>query len=504
MILNSIIFVCAALILSFAISQAWLATQYTRSKKSSGASDTPPQWTGSWPSVLVQLPVYNEKYVIERLLRTASQFDYPADALTIQLLDDSTDETTDIAARVIEKLKLTSQIRIEHIRRSNREGYKAGALAYGLSQSKHEFVAIFDADFMPRPDFLKGVLGYFTDPKVGMVQTRWEHLNENHSVLTRILGFAIDNHFSVEQGGRQASDCFINFNGTAGMWRRKTIDDAGGWSDDCLTEDLDLSFRAQMKGWTLLFVETITTPSELPTEMNSIRAQQSRWTKGAVETSRKNLVRLWLSGAGMKQKVVGTFHMINSSIFLPAFILGLTVGLWTLFPSTQMMMGSTLLHASLAVSFLALGFTYWISHTRGEFKFEQVGIGRFIGKYLFFMAVITGFGVQNSRAVLEGLAGKSTPFVRTPKLNIMNDAGTVSGNRQYLVSTLPIEFYLEVLVAAYFLFLCAISFYRGKFDFIDIYSFYAFGFCAIVFFSLEEQMRKFRKHAGALMPSTSL
>jgi cellulose synthase/poly-beta-1,6-N-acetylglucosamine synthase-like glycosyltransferase len=492
MMFDIIMFVCAALVLCFSLSQAWLAWKYLQSKSKYAAKVAKPVWTGSLPRILVQLPVYNEKYVVERLLRAAAQMDYPHNLLCIQLLDDSDDDTTDIAAKVIKEISQKNGPHIVHLRRADRVGYKAGALDYGLKQSTHEFISIFDADFLPKADFLKDVLGYFSNPKLGMVQTRWDHLNEDHSVLTRILGFAIDNHFSVEQGGRQASDCFINFNGTAGMWRRRTIDDAGGWSDDCLTEDLDLSFRAQLNGWEALFVEEIATPSELPTEVNSIRAQQSRWTKGAVETSRKNLSRLWFSKLGLQQKLVGTFHMINSSIFFPAFLIGIITGAWFIYPSAHQGLRSSLLHTVLLVSFVALGFTYWISQTRGDFKLKNDHPLRFVAKYLFFMSVIVGFGIQNSKAVLEGLLGRSTPFVRTPKLNIVGTDKADANSKNYLMGRLPVEFYFEALAAGYFIVLCGFSLFYRSTDFLDIFVFYGFGFCAVVFFSLNDHLRSLR------------
>jgi cellulose synthase/poly-beta-1,6-N-acetylglucosamine synthase-like glycosyltransferase len=225
-------------IVLFGLSQAWLAINYQRSKDKNVVAKPHAVWSGALPKVLMQLPIYNERYVVERLLRAVALQDYPHDKLTIQLLDDSTDETTDIAARVIAELVKTG-VNIQHIRRNDRSGFKAGALQAGLELDDSEFIAIFDADFIPQPDFIKRIIVYFSDPKVGMVQTRWDHLNANYSTLTKILSFGIDAHFSMEQGGRQASDSFINFNGTAGMWRRKTIDEAGGWSSDCLTEDLD-------------------------------------------------------------------------------------------------------------------------------------------------------------------------------------------------------------------------------------------------------------------------
>jgi Glycosyl transferase family group 2 len=279
------------------------------------------------------------------------------------------------------------------------------------------------------------------------------------------------------------------------MWRRRTIEDAGGWSDDCLTEDLDLSFRAQLNGWEALFVEDITTPSELPTAVNSIRAQQSRWTKGAVETSRKNLSRLWFSEMRVQQKLVGTFHMINSSIFFPAFLIGILTGAWFIYPSAHQELRSSLLHGVLLISFAALGFTYWISQTRGDFKQKNDHPLRFLAKYLFFMSVIVGFGIQNSKAVLEGLIGRSTPFVRTPKLNIVGSVKAGASSKNYLIGKLPVEFYLEAMVAGYFIVLCCLSVIHGSTDFLDIFIFYGFGFCAVVFFSLNDHLRSLRAHS---------
>jgi cellulose synthase/poly-beta-1,6-N-acetylglucosamine synthase-like glycosyltransferase len=245
-------FICVVLILLFSLSQAWLALIYARSKTNLAVAAEDHPLPKLLPTVLIQLPIYNEKYVVERLLRSAACLDYPAHLLTIQLLDDSTDETSEIASQIIADITKNGGIPIYYIRRPNREGYKAGALQYGLDLAKNEFVAVFDADFLPRASFIKDVLKYFADPKVGMVQTRWEHINLNYSALTKLLAFAIDNHFSVEQGGRQAGNCFINFNGTAGMWRRSAIDECGGWSADCLTEDLDLSFRSRVGNFFML------------------------------------------------------------------------------------------------------------------------------------------------------------------------------------------------------------------------------------------------------------
>jgi cellulose synthase/poly-beta-1,6-N-acetylglucosamine synthase-like glycosyltransferase len=241
---------------------------------------------GQLPLVTIQLPVYNERYVAERLIDSVAKLRYPLDKLEIQVLDDSTDETVDIIARRVAHFQ-TQGINIQHIRRPQRTGFKAGALAYGLNLSEAPFVAIFDADFVPDPDFLLKTIPNFADPKVGIVQTRWEHLNEDFSLITQLQAFGLNAHFTVEQSGRYAANLFANFNGTGGVWRRTAIDDAGGWHADTLTEDLDLSYRAQLRGWTFSYREDIGSPAELPVAMDALKSQQYRWMKGAAEVARK-------------------------------------------------------------------------------------------------------------------------------------------------------------------------------------------------------------------------
>jgi len=241
-----------------------------------------------WPMVTVQLPLYNEQYVVERLIDTIAAFDYPKDRFEIHILDDSNDETLDIVKRKVEEYKAKG-FQIEQILRPIRQGFKAGALKDGTIFAKGEFLAIFDADFMPRADFLKKTVPFFQDPKVGVVQTRWEHINQNYSLITKLQALQLNVHFTVEQVGRMQGDYFLQFNGTAGVWRKSTIDDAGGWEADTLTEDLDLSIRAQMKGWKIKFLEEIGSPAELPAEMNALKSQQFRWMKGGAETARKML-----------------------------------------------------------------------------------------------------------------------------------------------------------------------------------------------------------------------
>ena len=268
----------------------------------------------SYPVVTLQLPIYNEMYVIERLIKTVCEMDYPIDKLEIQVLDDSTDETVEIVANIVKEYQLRG-FDIHHIHRTDRTGYKAGALKEGLKVAKGEFVGIFDADFIPRKNFLKIVLPFFKDPKIGMVQTRWEHLNRAYSLVTQIQALALDGHFVLEQQVRNKAGYFINFNGTSGVWRKECIFDAGNWEADTLTEDLDLSYRAQLKGWKFKYLTDFTTPSEVPSEINSLKSQQFRWTKGAIETARKMLFRVWAAKIPLKTKIMCTFHLTNNIVF---------------------------------------------------------------------------------------------------------------------------------------------------------------------------------------------
>lgn len=488
-------------IVFFGLSQAWLAFNYQRSKDKFRVAKPVAVWSGELPSVLMQLPIYNERYVVERLLRAVVLLDYPHDKLVIQLLDDSTDETTAIAARVIADLKSTG-VNIQHIRRADRIGYKAGALQAGLALDKSEFIAIFDADFIPQPDFIKRIIVYFSDPNVGMVQTRWDHLNANYSTLTKILSFGIDAHFSMEQGGRQASESFINFNGTAGMWRRKTIDEAGGWSSDCLTEDLDLSFRSQLMGWKFLFVESISTPSELPVEMSAIRSQQFRWTKGAAEVGRKIMPILWGSNETMARKVVGSFHMLNSLIFPSVFVFSLLTACYPFLYGQGAEAAFMPIGIMLLVGTVSIVFAYATAQTHGHFQHRNSSFLHAVYSSFMFMFLTSGLGLHNTVAVIQGLIGRKTAFVRTPKLNILADDHRVTTNRAYTLKFLTIGFVLELLAAALFLGLSLHSLWYGHYALLAVYGYFAAGYVMVIYFTLEEvtnsmKLKKNAKRANA-------
>ena len=279
----------------------------------------PPSWEGDYPHITVQTPMYNEKFVAKRIIDAVTAFDYPKDKLHIQVIDDSTDESVDIVAECVAQYQRLG-FDIDHVRRASRRGYKAGALSDAMDDVKGEFIAIFDADFIPNPDFLLKALPHFADPKVGLVQGRWTYLNSEKNMLTRLQSVMLDAHFGIEQITRYGKGVFFNFNGTAGLWRKETIIDAGGWRADTLTEDTDLSYRAQMQGWQFIYRPDICCPSEIPEDMNAFKIQQHRWAKGAIEVMKKLLPTIWASDISRKSKVEATFHLTGNISYLLMFV----------------------------------------------------------------------------------------------------------------------------------------------------------------------------------------
>lgn len=365
------------------------------------------------PAVTIQLPVFNELYVVERLIEAVARIEYPRDRLEIQVLDDSTDETQSIARAQVERLRAQG-LDIRYLRRATREGYKAGALQEGLKVARGELVAVFDADFVPAPDFLLRSVNYFTDPGIGMVQVRWEHLNRDYSHLTQAQAIFLDGHFVIEHTARNRSGRFFNFNGTAGLWRRSTIADAGGWQHDTLTEDLDLSYRAQLKGWRFVYLPDVVSPAEVPVEMNAFKSQQHRWAKGSIQTARKLLPRILRSGLPREVKLEAFFHL-TANFTYPLMIL-LTV----LMPVSMVIRFK---HGWYEVLLLDLPF-FWTA-TMSVVMF-YVASQREIGmppwqriRYLpFIMALGIGMCVNQSKAVIEAMVGYETGFTRTPKLGL--------------------------------------------------------------------------------------
>lgn len=403
------------------------------------------------PFVTIQLPIYNEKYVVGRLLENIARLEYPKSKLEIQVLDDSTDDSVGETASKIADLR-KSGLDIQHIRRENREGFKAGALKEGLKIAKGEFIAIFDADFLPDADWLKKTVPYFKDAEIGVVQTRWGHINRDYSTLTRIQAFALDAHFTLEQVGRNAKGHFINFNGTAGIWRKQCILDAGNWEGDTLTEDLDLSYRAQLKNWKFKYLEDVETPAELPVVISAARSQQFRWNKGGAENFRKTVLSVIKArNIPLKTKFHGVMHLLNSSMFLCVFLVAIlsipmlyiknTFGhLGWIFEVTSFFIVSTI------ILFICYWFTYKSIQGSGLDNFVD-----YIKLFFTFFSVALGFSLHNTVAVLEGHMGKRSEFVRTPKFNIQNLKDSWKGNK-YLVTKLSPNTILEFALMLYFLF----------------------------------------------------
>ncbi|MFT5957538.1 MAG: cellulose synthase/poly-beta-1,6-N-acetylglucosamine synthase-like glycosyltransferase [Flavobacteriales bacterium] len=468
--------------LSFILLYSFVQLSLTMSYQKSSKSGTEPEGEMplDWPVVTVQLPVYNELYVVERLIDTVAQLEYPKDKLEIQVLDDSNDESVEVAAQCIAKWQKEG-INIKHIRRPDRIGYKAGALAYGLKYSEGTFTAIFDADFVPRKDFLLRTMPYFSVPEIGVVQTRWEHLNENYSILTRLQAFGLDAHFTVEQCGRNAGGHFINFNGTAGVWRNKCIEDAGGWQHDTITEDLDLSYRAQLKGWRFKYLEEVGSPAELPAEMNALKNQQFRWTKGAAECAVKNLPSvLKKKGLGIRTKVHAVFHLMNSFIFLcvlGAACLSLPILLVKVNTSKYDLVFN--LAAIFLFSFFILAYFYWVSRRRNGGSF-----GHFMRDFPMFLSMSMGLSLHNSIAVIEGYVGKKTPFIRTPKFAIQAGKGTWNDKKYRALRANPITI-LEALFAIYFVGGIIVGIYHQEYGLLPFHIMLALGFGNVAFFSFK-------------------
>jgi cellulose synthase/poly-beta-1,6-N-acetylglucosamine synthase-like glycosyltransferase len=426
------------------MSQLHLTWLYLRNKNRNKNAELPA--LGFEPLVTVQLPIYNEKYVVERLLDAVSQLDYPSARLEIQVLDDSTDDTASIIARKIESFK-DLNLKITYLHRDDRVGFKAGALKEGAKRAAGEFIAIFDADFIPEPDFLRKTIGYFQDPSIGVVQTRWAHINKDYSFLTQLQAFGLDAHFTIEQGARNAAGSFINFNGTCGLWRKKCIEDAGGWSFDTLTEDLDLSYRAQLNGWKFKYLEDVTTPGELPIVMQAIKSQQFRWNKGGAETAKKLFGRVLRSRNSFIHKVHAFFHLFNSSVFVGVFVAAL-LSIPMLFIKERHPETSWLFDLGIVFlfGFLSISIFYWVATK----QFYDRPMNTFLRRFPSFLVVSMGLSLHNAVAVIEGLLGIKTPFIRTPKFNIQRKNERWSS--EYFKPSLNIITLLEGILCLYFIF----------------------------------------------------
>jgi cellulose synthase/poly-beta-1,6-N-acetylglucosamine synthase-like glycosyltransferase len=437
-------FIVLIILAAYGAHRYWMVYLYYKHKKNKTTEAAAHFQFDDLPRVTVQLPIFNEQYVVDRLLDAVCRLDYPREKLDIQLLDDSTDETVEVARILVDRYAAFGHP-VTYLHRDNREGYKAGALAEGLKTATGEFVAIFDADFVPPPDFLLTCIHHFTDPKVAMVQTRWTHINRNYSVLTEVEAILLDGHFVLEHSARSRSGVFFNFNGTAGMWRRCAIDEAGGWQHDTLTEDTDLSYRAQLKGWKFVYLQDVECPAELPVEMTAFKTQQARWAKGLIQVSKKILPRVLASDASRSVKIEAFYHltanlsyplMIVLSVFMmPAMIIRSYQGWFQmLYIDLPLFMAST----------FSISSFYLVSQ-------KELFPKRWLRSLLYLpllMALGIGLTITNTRAVLEALTGKQTAFARTPKYRVESKKDRV-GTKKYRkrLGWVP---WLELLIGTYF------------------------------------------------------
>ncbi len=435
-----------------------------------------------WPRVTVQLPIYNERYVVERLLKAVCALDYPRDRLEVQVLDDSTDETREAAAAWTRHYRALG-FDIHHLYRTQRAGFKAGALAAGLKQAKGEFIAIFDADFVPRPDFLKKTVPYFANAEVGMVQARWGHINQNYSLLTQLQSVFLDGHFVIEHTARNRSGRFFNFNGTAGIWRRQAIEDAGGWQHDTLTEDLDLSYRAQLEGWKFVYLPDIVAPSELPVEINAYKSQQHRWAKGSIQTAKKLLPRILKSRLPLKVKWEACVHLISNFTYLL-----MTIPSIFIFPVSVILFNLRLKPFILVYLFLFFSatvsiFVFYVMCQRELYSNWVKRIQYIPGIF----ALAIGMSINNSKAVLEALFNHQTEFKRTPKFKIESKRDGWR-NKLYAPERNLLPF-LELGLGLYFTFSVFYAVKHGIYMSVPFFLLFQFGFLYTAIVSLYQLKR---------------
>ena len=447
------------------------------------AEHQPPRAFDALPRVTVQLPVFNEALMIERLLRAVTALDYPRDRLQIQVLDDSTDETTEVAQRLCDDLRAAGHD-IEYRHRQDRSGFKAGALDAAMPSATGEFICIFDADFLPQPDYLQKLIHHFTDPRTGMVQARWGHLNRDFSLLTRLQALFLDGHLVLEQSARSRHGYYLNFNGTAGIWRRETIEQAGGWQHDTLTEDLDLSYRAQLKGWRFVYLKDVVVPAELPPDMDSFKSQQHRWTKGSIQVCKKLLLDLWRSDAPLGHKIEGTAHLTSNF----AYLLTLCV-LVLMYPATFTLGGSwqkavfvdlpVFLFATLSV------ITFYLTAQGAQ---NRLGWLRAIPYLPALLALGIGMSINNGRAVIEALLNQQSDFVRTPKFGVENRDQTAAVRRPRYSAGKSVSMWIEVALALYFAALIGLAASRGQWMSLPFLSLFFGGFAYVAWGSLSRRL----------------
>jgi len=436
------------------------------------------------PRVTVQLPLYNEMYVVDRLVDSVCRIRYPKELLEIQVLDDSVDETQEIAKAAVDRYR-EEGFDIHYIHREDRHGYKAGALDFGLQQARGEFILIFDADFVAPPEILEKTLGHFDDPGVGMVQVRWGHINRDYSLLTQVQSVLLDGHFILEHGGRNRSGRFFNFNGTGGVWRRDAIRDAGGWQHDTLTEDLDLSYRAQMKGWRFVFLQDVVSPAEIPVEMNAFKSQQHRWAKGSIQTCKKLLPKILASDLPLSIKVESTFHLtanfayplmiVLSILMFPAMVIRYNMGWYEmLIVDVPLFIGATMSVCS-----------FYLMSQREIFGHEWASRLKYLPAVL---SVGIGLSVNNAKAVIEALLGMDSEFTRTPKYRV--EAASDDWRLKRYRGSLNFVPFLELLLGAYFTVMAYYAASNEIFGTLPFILLFQFGFLYAALLSLFQDFGK--------------
>lgn len=454
---------------------------YQYMKNRDKAPGAPPP-VDEWPMVTIQLPIYNEMYVVDRLIDAVCALDYPKDKLEIQVLDDSTDETREIAELAVRRQRERG-FDIVYLHRTDRTGYKAGALDAGLKVAKGEFIGIFDADFVPGSDFLRRTVPYFNDPGVAVVQARWGHLNQAYSLLTRVQAIMLDGHFVLEHGGRNRSGCFFNFNGTAGLWRRVAIDDAGGWQHDTLTEDLDLSYRTQLRGWRFLFVPDVVVPAEVPVEMNSFKSQQHRWAKGSIQTCRKVLPYVLMADLPLKVKLEAFFHLTAnfnyllmialSLLMFPAMVVRYEMG-WT-----EMLLIDIPLFAAATLSV----FNFYLISQREAYADWKTRARNLP----LVMAIGIGLAINNAKAVIEALFGEPGEFTRTPKYGIERRQDDWQHKKYH--QSMPVQPFIELAFGVYFTMTVFYALANGIYGTLPFLMLFQFGFLYMGLMSILQQFR---------------
>ncbi|MBS1821971.1 MAG: glycosyltransferase family 2 protein [Acidobacteria bacterium] len=444
-------FVVMVILAFYGIHRYQLVWLYYRNRRNAAKWDEPPQrWPeGELPFVTIQLPIFNEQFVIDRLIDACCRLDYPRDRFEIQVLDDSTDETTVVAQQIVERYARgfagMDPQPIVYIHRTNRHGFKAGALDAGLKVARGEFVAIFDADFVPPSQWVMQVIHHFAEPGIGMVQTRWTHLNRDYSFLTQVEAILLDGHFVLEHGGRSRAGVFFNFNGTAGMWRRETIGNAGGWQHDTLTEDTDLSYRAQMNGWHFKYLQDVECPAELPIEMTAFKTQQARWAKGLIQTGKKILPRVIKSDQPWHTKLEAWYHLTANISYPLMIVLSVLLMPAMIIRSWQGLLQMLLIDLPLFMaSTMSISSFYLVSQKE---LFPKKWYKTFL--YLpFLMALGVGLTITNTKAVMEALFGVQSAFARTPKYRVAKK-GEKSQAKKYR-KRLGIIPWIELAIGCYF------------------------------------------------------